>query len=124
MLAPPLLVLRDCISALSPPTTLRVSIVHTKADYDDRRHCDDGEGEDRTIRHLERADAMIYFAVVKSVLKRLHSRMAALLEPQLNFIRTFPFQTKDKIRLLIQKLVELSCHCRFIVVLPVRLMLC
>ena len=38
--------------------------------------------------------------------------MAALLEPQLNFIRTFPCQAKDKIRLLIQKLVELSCHFR------------
>ena len=38
--------------------------------------------------------------------------MAALLEPQLNFIRTFPCHAKDKIRLLIQKLVELSCHFR------------
>ena len=36
----------------------------------------------------------------------LLGRWAALLETQLNFIRTCPYQTEDKIRLLIQKLEE------------------
>ena len=39
----------------------------------------------------------------------LRSREAALLETQLNFVRTCPGQTKDKIRLLIQKLEGNVC---------------
>jgi hypothetical protein len=36
--------------------------------------------------------------------------MAALLDSQLNFILTCPSQAKDKIRLLLQKLEDLSFH--------------
>ena len=39
----------------------------------------------------------------------LRSREAALLETQLNFVRTCPGQAKDKIRLLIQKLEGNVC---------------
>ena len=42
----------------------------------------------------------------------LRSREAALLETQLNFVRTCPCQAKDKIRLLIQKLEGSVCGRR------------
>ena len=43
------------------------------------------------------------------IIKVCWLREAALLETQLNFVRTCPGQTKDKIRLLIQKLGRKVC---------------
>jgi hypothetical protein len=54
-------------------------------------------------RNLDRSNVVQWIVLIP---KALSPRRAALLETQLNFIHTCPCQTKDKIRLLIQKLEE------------------